>query len=67
MLKEKILSKEEADEIIKKLQMKYGAQMQNVQKLIAKDIQKFGALSTETQIAQKELTDKILSEKENHE
>ena len=52
---------------MKKLQMKYGVEIEAVQRMIEQDIQLSGHITLKTQSAQKSLSDKILNEKENYE
>lgn len=64
-MEEQELSPEEAQRLIQKLKMKFGAEGQRVQQMIVHDIKLFGHLSHETKLAKKALKEKILVEKVN--
>lgn len=63
----KIIDKEEAEKIVKKLQMKYGAENAKLMKAIERDIRINGFVSLETLQKQKDLKDRMLKEKEQYE
>jgi hypothetical protein len=63
-MSERILKPGEAEAITRKLYMKYKAEVEDMNVRIQKDIDLFGHVSLETDAAQKQLSAKIMKEKE---
>ena len=64
-MSDKILTNEEVARLLLKLQMKYAAEIERVNRQIKHDIVSFGRLTSQTKKDQDALNDKLLKEKDN--
>jgi hypothetical protein len=63
---ERILTQPEVAELLQTLQIKYGAELETIQRQIESDMKCFGYVTFATKKAQLDLSNRILDEK-NHE
>lgn len=62
----KFINKVEAKRLIKKLEMKYGAELQLINEQLKDDIQTFGSVQFETEARREFLLEQIKAEEKNY-
>jgi hypothetical protein len=62
----RFIGKTEAKRLVKKLQMKYGAQLEVINEQIKKDIELFGFVSMDTEAKRELLFDQIKAEEKHY-
>jgi len=62
----RFISKADANKLMKKLQMKYGAELEKIQHKIEDEIKLYGFVTMETEIERDELIDKIKQEEKHY-
>jgi hypothetical protein len=62
----RFIGKTEAKRLVKKLQMKYGAELEVINEQIKKDIELFGFVSMQTEVKRELLFDQIRAEEKHY-